>query len=197
MAQNATAQTTLRIVPHPDRDQRTFLTTEPRYNDAGVLVRPTGTRMFRYLVTGTPDEIAKYKIARGQYYIEDTDPTSPYFGTPLYNSQDMYERPMRLVFTRRGTVAIAADEETIRLEQSLKRANKFGAGVTAHVEQMVAQMIMADIQRKPVTTETVAPQPQANNLASLIQNGIPQDETMAPHYTNDSEEETAKDLDQD
>lgn len=195
MANTAKAKTTLRIVPHPDVDQRTFLTTEPRYNDKGVLVRPAGTRMFRHLVTGTPEELAKYKIARGEFYIEDTDPTSEWFGTPLYNSQDMYERPMRLVFTRRGTVAIAADEETIRLEQSLKRAQKFGAGVTAHVEQMVAQMLMADLQRKPVTTETVTPQPQANNLASLIQNGIQQDD--AQDEIADSEDESLKELDQD
>jgi hypothetical protein len=88
----------------------------------------------------------------------------------LYNSQDFYEKPQRVVFTRRGTVGIATSQETIRLEQSLRRAKQYGDGVLKHVEAAVAAVIMADIQRVPVTAETVA-QPKVNNLASLVQNG--------------------------
>lgn len=171
MAQNAAAQSTLRIVPHPDSELVTFLTTEPKIDEkTGRVTRPAGTRMFRHLVRGTAEELAKYKIARGKYYLEDTDPKSPWYGTPIYNSQDLYETPRRLVFTRRGTVGIATDMETIRLEQSLRRAKQYGDGVLKHVEAAVATVIMADIQRVPVTVETVS-QPQVNNLASLVQNG--------------------------
>ena len=177
MATAPKAQSTLRIVPHPDQDLVTFTTTEDKYDEnTGKKTRPAGTRMFRHLVLGTAEEIARYKIARGKYYLEDTDPASPYFGTPLFNSQDFYSTPRRLVFTRRGTVAIAADMETINLEQSLRRADKFGGAVRAHVEARIADIIMADIQRQPVNVQTVTPQPQVNNLASLVQNGMPDDQ---------------------
>lgn len=177
MAQNAKTQSTLRIVPHPDQDLITFTTVTAIYDKkTNQLVRPAGTRLFRHLVLGTPEEIAKYKIARGDAYLEDTDPASPYFGTPIFNSRDQYTTPRRLVFTRSGRVAIATDMETINLEQSLRRADKFGGSVRAHVEARIADIIMADIQRQPVNVQTVTPQPQANNLASLVQNGMPDDQ---------------------
>jgi hypothetical protein len=157
--QNANAQSTLRIVPHPDPSQRTYRTTKDRVNESGQITRKAGTIMHRYIVQGTPDELSRYKVARGIYYLEDTDPASPQYGMPIFTSQEQFLQPKKIVITRSGGVAIPDDEFDIRLISTLKKASKFGTGVVRHAEGKIADILFADLMRQPVTTDTVNEQP--------------------------------------
>lgn len=163
-------KSTLRIVPHPDARQRMFKSGQ-KTNAQGVITRPAGTPMFRYVVEGGAQELAAFKVAAGKYLIQDENPTitdpftgevteNPYFGFMYMNSQQQFFGPRNLLITRDGRVAIEDDPFEIRLQTTLKKASSFGKLVENHAAQNVANILFADLYREPVTTSVVQPQPQ-------------------------------------
>lgn len=174
--QNENAKSTLRIVPHPDPEQRTYRTTKDRVNDLGVVTRKAGTIMHRYIVQGTPDELSRYKVARGIYYLEDSDPASPQYGMPIFTSQELFLKPTKIIITRSGGVAIPEDEFDIRLMSMLKRASKFGQEAVRDTQKAIVDIMIADLMRQPVTVDTVKEQPaplQVVSESSRIDEEIP------------------------
>lgn len=175
------ARATLRIVPHPDASMRTFVTTEDRRDATGRITRPKGTRMFRYIVDGSAEEMARYKVARGQYYLQDTNETTkdahgneirnPYFGSVIYNSREQYLAPRALIFTMKGDVRVADDAYEIRMEAILRKAERFGAGVLRHSEAKVAELLFAELEGRVVTPSLISnnaqPVAQPQNVSAL------------------------------
>jgi hypothetical protein len=163
-------QKSLRIVPHPDARQRMFKSKQVT-NAQGLITRPAGTPMFRYVVEGGAQELAAFRVAAGQYLIQDENPTitdpitgevteNPCFGFMYMNSQQQFFTPRNLIITRDGRVAIEDDPFEIRLQTTLKKASAFGKLVENQAAQHVANILFADLYREPVTTSVIQPQVQ-------------------------------------
>lgn len=211
MATSTPARATLRIVPHPAEGMQSFITTEDVRNEQGVIVREKGTRMFRYLVLGTPEELLRYKTARGRYYLEDTNQTTTdalgreianeYFGSVIYNSREQYLSPRALIFTRKGAVRVADDPFDIRLESTLKKASRFGAGVLRQAESKVADILFAEFEGRAINPSIISqpavatPQPQnVNSLSAMMQNAEAENQEVPAG--SDDEEEGSKPMDE-
>lgn len=211
MASTSSARATLRIVPHPAEGMQSFITTENVVNEQGIVVRPKGTRMFRYLVMGTAEELLRYKTARGKYYLQDTEPTrldahgnevaNEYLGSVIYNSREQYLSSRALIFTRKGAVRVADDPFDIRLESTLKKAERFGAGVLRQAEAKVADILFAELEGKAINPSVisqpavVSPQPQnVNSLNAIMQNANA--ELVTEGADQDSDDEGSKPMDE-
>jgi hypothetical protein len=158
----------MKLIPHPEVSKRTYRTTKAVFGGpGGAISRPVGTLMHRYLVIGTPEELEKYKTARGQYYLEEQE--GAYVGQPIQNSREYYEGPMELVFTRGGEgrapgVAVSVSHLHVQLHGAIRTAEQFGSGVMEHVNKNVANILMQNIfgaTQSATAIPTTAQAPQA------------------------------------
>jgi len=140
---------TLRVVPHPDKEKRMYLTKEDRMSENGTL-RRKGTRMYRLLVKGTPEELDRFKTGMGQYYLEEGD--GDYIGQPIMNTQEQITEPRAIHFTREGRPFIEEDQTLVNLQGALKKASRLGLGVVNHMEKGIADILLAGIQTPQVTS---------------------------------------------
>lgn len=164
-----------------NEDNWTYRTTTDRVNDQGVVVRPKGTIMYAYVVDGTPEQLAEYKEAMGDMYreygltkegAEDPSYTGRYKGYPVYTTQERIEQPRELVITRRGTVARTEDEQMLKLQSAMKKANALGEGVVNAMGAEIAKFLLGDAtQKRAVQTlnpeEAVAKTVEEDNLDGL------------------------------
>ena len=162
-------KSTLRIIPHPDPAQRMFRSKEVR-NEQGVVVRKAGTFMFRYVVQGTEQELAAFKVAAGQYLIQDDNPTvknpitgevteNPYFGCLYMNSQTQFLSPRNLIITQKGTVAIQEDQWDIDILQKHKYfADKLGAkAADTYAEKLIEAEVAEQMRNRRRGTASAEP----------------------------------------
>jgi hypothetical protein len=122
--------------------------------------------MFCYHVQGTPEELAAYRAAQGQYYIEESE--GKYAGTPILNRPQRYPAGTPLIITRDGRVAIPKRRSDVDLEQIHKRAKSFN---DEHIAKAAAEHIVSLIVKEELGTgavgTTVAPA-AATNVADAI-----------------------------
>lgn len=187
------ARATLRIVPHPDPNRRTWKSAEKR-NEQGVITRKAGTQMFTYLVQGTDEEIARFRLAKGRYLVQDTDKTvldaygrevtNPYYGSYIVNSQDEFTKPRGLVFTRAtatkpARVVVTDDPFEIRLSSFMRKASKFGAAVEQQAASKVTEALFNEMFSGKVSDAAVQSPASTSStpqsLAQLAENGIAND----------------------
>lgn len=163
------SKSTLRIVPHPDPAQRVYRSKEKR-NDAGVVVRKAGTFMFRYIVQGTEQELARFKVAYENYLVQDVEPTvvdritgetreNPYYGSLYMSSQMQYHTPRNLIITREGKVAIQEDQWDIDIVQKHKYfADKLGAkAADVYAEKLIEAEVQEQMMNRRRGTTNAQP----------------------------------------
>ena len=164
----------LRIIPHPELSKRQYKTKTELTSESGT-IRAKGTRMHRYLVVGTPEEINHYREVRGEYYIEESDESSKYYGQPIWNSQELYTKPMPLFFLRDDAgIGVQDDPQDAIYESLLKKTNRLGGLVAEKMSSNIADRMFADALAGITTESTAVPvakpsQSTANTLAEAIE----------------------------
>lgn len=138
------ANLSIRIIPHPDKTKRVFKTKTDKKNDEGVVVRKSGTRMYRYLVVGSPEALKEYRLARGVYYREIDK--GEYKGQPLWNDQRRFTKPMDLYITEDGlNVGVAEDDLKLAMLSKMQEAKEFGVEFEKAIASRLADIFVSEL----------------------------------------------------
>jgi hypothetical protein len=135
----------IRIIPHPEKSKRVFKTKTAKLDQDGKVVRPAKTLMYRYLVVASsPEALRAYRLARGTFYREITE--GDYKGTPLWNDQRRFTKPMELYITQDGTnVGVAEDDFKLAMLSKMQEAKQFGPEFEKAIASRLADIFVSDL----------------------------------------------------
>lgn len=176
---------TLRIKPHPEKNKREYRTVKDVLSEDGkTITRPRGTVMYRGLVTGTPEELARFKAGYGEFYREESD--GPYIGQPLMNTQSPLTESREILFRLDGSPFIEADKAVTAINQAMTTAKGMPDIIQNHIAKNLADMFTAgvnlgrrvesDSSSREITTDENQP-PAQRNLNDVINENESGDKT--------------------
>lgn len=148
----------------------------------GAYRNKSGNRMYTYIVSGTPSDIAAYKLAKGEYNVE-TDKGEPLFFLPAKDAEGadrIIEPTIKLIITTNGRVVIddiAAEQRLMKDTQShvavewakAIAAKKMGFGTTTRVPAPPVKVdpLTNPADLIPSTTEGLVPEGTAEGTETI------------------------------
>lgn len=114
-----------------------------------------GIVMFRYLVTGKPEELAQYKAAQGDFFRENEEGRAMFF-TPNYNGDNI-----TLGITSKGKVYA----DTAELDKLSSLVNRYPGALGTAIANLGAQKILSGLGSGASTGTTAQIATAANESA--------------------------------
>lgn len=119
-----------------------------------------GTLVFRHEVSGTPEELAAYKKAQGEFYRESEDERK----VPMWFSSRFYGNTVKLGISQKSGQVFA---DTSEFDAAASLANQFTGNLGTAIANQLAAKILGNLGGNTVAAEAPVEAASAEGLDKI------------------------------